>query len=229
MPERLVICGGVRRAGGDSIFLSLSLSGRSQNISLKLEDISKKLIRNIPSLLVDLIEIATYVFCADQATSRGGEAQQAMGADWRRDFRFVIPVRNPGHWNRRNVLETLCFTLSFLSDDNYTFHFEKATNPAPIQNYLEFGGESDTGFKADEVVLFSGGLDSLGGMSIAKVKVSTGKDGTISGISSSHDMVLNRIESIWSCFERRTLVDRRCRQRCRRGHADIRLISSFKR
>jgi hypothetical protein len=61
MPERLIICGGARRAGGDSI-LSLALSGRSQNISLKLEDISKKLIRNIPSLLVDLIEIATYVY-----------------------------------------------------------------------------------------------------------------------------------------------------------------------
>jgi 7-cyano-7-deazaguanine synthase in queuosine biosynthesis len=162
MPERLVVCGGARHAGGDSI-LRLALSGRSQNVSLKLEDISKKLVRNIPGLLVDLIEIASYVFCADQATSRGGEAQQAMGADWRRDFRFVIPVRNPGHWNRRNVLEALCSTLSFLSDDNYTFHFEKATNPAPIQNYLEFGGESGTGFKADEVVLFSGGLDSLGG------------------------------------------------------------------
>ena len=162
MPERLVVCGGARHAGGGSI-LRLALSGRSQNVSLKLEDISKKLVRNIPGLLVDLIEIASYVFCADQATSRGGEVQQAMGADWRRDFHFIIPVRNPGHWNRRNVLEALCSTLSFLSDDNYTFQFEKATNPVPIQNYLEFGGDGGTGFKADEVVLFSGGLDSLGG------------------------------------------------------------------
>src|SRR5215471_18827207 len=103
MPERLVLCGGGRHAGGDSI-LKLSLSGRSRNVSLKVEDISKKLIRNIPDLLIDLIEIASYVFCADQATSRGGDVQQAMGADWRRDFRFIIPVRNPGHWNRRKVL-----------------------------------------------------------------------------------------------------------------------------
>jgi hypothetical protein len=79
MPERLVLCGDARHAGGQSP-LRLALSGRSQNITLKLEDISKKLVRNIPGLLIDLIEIATYVFCADQAISRGGEAQQGMGA-----------------------------------------------------------------------------------------------------------------------------------------------------
>ena len=114
MLERLVLCGGAKRSGGDST-LRLALSGRAQNITLKLEDISKKMVRNVPGLLVDLIEIATYVYCADQAISRGGPAQVGMGADWRRSFRFVIPVRNPDHWNRRNVLESLCSTLSFLS------------------------------------------------------------------------------------------------------------------
>jgi hypothetical protein len=160
MPD--VVCGGARHSGKGSI-LRLALSGRAKNVSLKLEDISKKLVRNIPGLLVDLIEIASYVFCADRATSRGGEGQRAMGADWRRDFHFDIPVRNPRHWNHPNVLEALCSTLAFLSDDNYTFKFEKATNPVSIQNYLEFEGDSGTRFKADEVVLFSGGLDSLGG------------------------------------------------------------------
>jgi hypothetical protein len=80
MPERLVLCGGAKRAGGDST-LRLALSGRLQNITLKLGDISKKLIRSIPGLLIDLIEIATYVYGADQATSRGGKAQVRMGAD----------------------------------------------------------------------------------------------------------------------------------------------------
>src|SRR4026208_1464693 len=133
MPERLVLCGGAKRAGGEST-LRLGLSGHSQNITLKLEDISKRLASNVPDLLIDLVEIATYVYCADQATSRGGEAQIGMGADWRRDLRFVIPVRNPRHWNRRDVSEALCSALSFLSDDNYTFEFEKATHPVPFQN-----------------------------------------------------------------------------------------------
>ena len=164
MPERLVVCGNAKRTGGPST-LRLALSSRSQNITLKLEDISKKLVQNIPDpgLLSDLIEIAAYVFCADQATSRGGVVQRGMGADWRRDFRFVIPVRNPGHWNRRNVLEALCSTLSFLSDDNYAFEFEKATYPVPFQNYLELGDDSSAGFMADEIVMFSGGLDFLSG------------------------------------------------------------------
>lgn len=162
MPERLVLCGGAKRAGGDST-LRLALSGRSQNITLKLEDISKRLVSNVPGLLIDLVEIATYAYCADQATSRGGAAQVGMGADWRRSFRFVIPVRNPNHWNRTKVLEPLCATLSFLSEDEYAFEFEKAINPAPLDKYLELTGDDGAAFKADEVVLFSGGLDSLSG------------------------------------------------------------------
>jgi hypothetical protein len=162
MPERLILCGGARRTGGDSI-LRLALNGRLQNITLRLEDISRKLNRNVPGLLIDLIEIAAYVYCADQAISRGGEVQRAMGADWRRDFRFVIPVRNPDRWSDPRVLETLCTTLSFLSEDDYAFEFEKAPNPVPFQDYLEFGDDGGAAFKADEVVLFSGGLDSLSG------------------------------------------------------------------
>jgi hypothetical protein len=159
MPKRLVLCSGAKRAGGNSA-LRLALSGHSQNVTLKLEDISNRLVKNVPDLLIDLIEIATYVYCADQATSRGGPVQVGMGADWRRSFRF-IPVRNPDHWNHRSVLEPLCSTLSFL---DYAFEFEKATNPIPFQDYLEFGDDGGgAAFNADEVVLFSGGLDSLSG------------------------------------------------------------------
>jgi hypothetical protein len=158
MSERLVLCGGAKGPGRGSP-LRLALSGPSQNIILELDDISKKMVTRVPDLLVDLIEIAAYVYCADRATSRGGPAQVGMGTDWRRSFRFVIPVRNSDHWNRRNVSEPLCKTLSFLSEDDYTFEFEKATNPVPLQDYLKFGDDGE----ADEVVPFSGGLDSLGG------------------------------------------------------------------
>ncbi|MGH6812695.1 MAG: hypothetical protein ACREDM_10230 [Methylocella sp.] len=61
MPDRLVLCGGANRARGDSA-LRLALSGRAQNITLKLEDISKKMVRNVPDLVVDLIEIAPYAY-----------------------------------------------------------------------------------------------------------------------------------------------------------------------
>jgi 7-cyano-7-deazaguanine synthase in queuosine biosynthesis len=143
--------------------LQLALDGPSKNIEVKLEDISKRLVRNVPDLLIDLVEIATYVFCADRATSRGGDAQAGMGSDWRRSFRFVMPVRNPDHWNNPKVMESLRGTLSFLSDDEYGFEFEKAADPVPLSGYLDLSGDEAAAFKADEVVLFSGGLDSLGG------------------------------------------------------------------
>jgi 7-cyano-7-deazaguanine synthase in queuosine biosynthesis len=162
MTERLVLCGGARRSEGESP-LRLALSGASQNITLRLEDISRRLVLNVPDRLIDLIEIASYVYCADQAISRGGLQQRAMGADWRRDFRFVIPVRDPGHWSEPAVSVPLCAALSFLSEDDYAFEFEKADDPTPLQNYLEFGDEAGTTLSADEVVLFSGGLDSLSG------------------------------------------------------------------
>ncbi len=162
MAETLVLCGGVKWPGAESA-LQLALEGRSRNITLRLEDISNRLVRNIPNILIDLVEIATYVYCADQATGRGGECQIGVGSAWRREFRFVIPVRNPDHWSQEPIADLLREALGFLSDDEYILEFERATNPALFESYLELGGEDSTTFRADEVLLFSGGLDSLAG------------------------------------------------------------------
>lgn len=56
-----------------------------------------------------------------------------------------MPVENPG----------------FLSDDFYNFTFAKLTNPPPFEKYLE--GLGDPNLQPEEVVLYSGGLDSLAG------------------------------------------------------------------
>jgi hypothetical protein len=128
-----------------------------------MENINPKLVGDIPDWLIDLIEIASYVYCADQAVRRGGTQQRAMGTDWRRDFRFVIPVRDPRHWSNPRISKPLCAALEFLSDDYYSFEFEKVADPAPLQSYM-FGGDAGTAFKADGVILFSDGLDSLSGV-----------------------------------------------------------------
>jgi hypothetical protein len=107
-----------------------------------------------------------------------------MGSAWRRSFRFVIPLRNPNHWSNRKVLEPLCDTLSFLSEDDYAFEFEKATHAAPLDKYLELSGDDAAAFKADEVVLFSGGLDSLGG-AVEELSTGTKKVALVSHRSSS--------------------------------------------
>ena len=155
MAETLVLCGGVKRPGAECA-LQLALEGWSRNITLKLEDISNRLVKDVPDLLIDLIEIATYVYCADQVTSRGGECQSGMGASWRREFRFVIPVRNPDHWRKDTIADVLREALGFLSDDEYAFEFERATSPARFESYLELGDTNSAAFRADEVLLFSG-------------------------------------------------------------------------
>lgn len=162
MAEVLVLCGDAIGGGDAEDELRLALSGPGQNVTLKVQDLSSRLLRRIPDRLLDLVEIATYVYCADQAISRGGEAQRGMGADWRRSFRFVIPVREPDHWSQAKIVGMLRSTLSFLSDDDYEFEFEVAAEPPPRESYFDFGPNA-AGFNAQVVVPFSGGLDSLAG------------------------------------------------------------------
>jgi 7-cyano-7-deazaguanine synthase in queuosine biosynthesis len=59
------------------------------------------------------------------------------------------------------VKSALVETLGFLSEDDYAFTFTQNEAPRRFDGYLEFG--SDESFHADEVILFSGGLDSLAG------------------------------------------------------------------
>ena len=165
--ERVILCGGLsasRNAKGNAtVTVPLTLWGKDRNVTLKVSDISQKVVANIAPVLIDLLEIATYVYCADQATTRGGDSSREYGAKWRRQFQFHIPVREPDVWTSKPVRTALCDTLGFLSDDEYEFKFKKLTKPPPIDQYLDFGADSATGFQAEEVVLFSGGLDSLGG------------------------------------------------------------------
>ncbi len=92
--EHLVLCGGLDRAKKGTVSsLKLDLHGPSRNVRLQIGDISKRLLTNIPDVLVDLLEVASYIYAADAAISRGGKADAKMGARWRRNFRFIIPVR----------------------------------------------------------------------------------------------------------------------------------------
>jgi Queuosine biosynthesis protein QueC len=160
MAERLILCGGAQREGEDRLLLAVS--GQSKNITLSFGGIGKELAGNLPGRLIDLIEIASYVCCADQAVSRGDKVQRAVSADWYRSLKFVIPTRDPAHWAK--VVRSLRDTLSFLTEDYYYFEFEEETDPVSFQNYANVDDDADPSFNADEVVSFSGELDSLGGV-----------------------------------------------------------------
>jgi 7-cyano-7-deazaguanine synthase in queuosine biosynthesis len=162
--EHLVLCGGADgRRYADTKSLRLNLHGPSENVHLKISDISERLVTNIPNVLIDLLEIASYIYAADSAISRGGPTDEQFGKRWRRKLRFVIPVRQPDTWSSDSVLSSLVETLNFLSDDDYVFEFRSFSNPPALKSYFEFSDTEASVLKPDEVMLFSGGLDSLAG------------------------------------------------------------------
>ena len=72
---------GVAAADGAGARIGLNLHGPSANVHLKIADISKRLLANIPDVLVDLLEVASYVYAADSAISRGGRTDGGWVCD----------------------------------------------------------------------------------------------------------------------------------------------------
>ena len=166
--KHIIPCGGLKlssAAGKAGEILALTLKGwrHSGNVELKIEDFHKGLFKAVPPQFEDLLEIASYVYCADQATSRGKLDVDSFGGRWRRQFEFHIPVRAASFWNTPEVTRCLRDTLEFLSEDDFEFHFEQASNAPPMQQYFPDFDAGESGAGIERVVLFSGGLDSLGG------------------------------------------------------------------
>jgi 7-cyano-7-deazaguanine synthase in queuosine biosynthesis len=162
--ELIILCGKAEQPSqiqGQKEPLRFQFFGPHKNADLRIQDIHQRFITNISDVFIDLLEIASYVYCADQAIPRGGKTDPQMGANWRRRLNFHIPVRRYDIWSSPEILECLSMTLGFLSDDFYTFTFTKLKNPPPFDKYLEGMGQMD--LPPEEVVLFSGGLDSLAG------------------------------------------------------------------
>src|SRR5580765_1067881 len=165
---RLLICSGATASDNlrkGRVPLELDSIGNKANVNLRLHDVAHVLRQNLSPRLIDLLEIASYVFAADTATSRGTEwTNDSTTEAWERDFTFVIPVRDEAFWNSAETKELLVELLNFLSNDKYQFIFTNLKKDRPIQDYFQFGDEEEWAFYgADRVVMFSGGLDSLAG------------------------------------------------------------------
>lgn len=162
--EHIFSCGGLIVEGGPTPATKLNLwGGGDENVQLRIEDLHGTLFRNIPPEYQDLVEIATYVYCADQAVTRSLQDTDRFGASWRRHMRLHIPVRRPEFWSKPEINESLVRLLNFLSDDFYTFVFSKASSPPGFQQYLDLGKEVLPSPHVEQVAMFSGGLDSLAG------------------------------------------------------------------
>lgn len=162
-PELVVLCNEAATGRSeDASTVKLRTYGSHRNIRLKLDQIGRQLNRDIPPRLVDLIEIAAMVYIADQIAHRGAHDVELMGAYWRRQLHFEISVRDRAFWASPEARDALVDLLSFLSEDEYEFTFSQFRSPPALDRYLEFGDDGSQP-APQSVILFSGGLDSLGG------------------------------------------------------------------
>lgn len=140
----------------------MDVHGVAKNVNLRIDYVSRKMLANLPDLLIDLLEVAAYVYCADQRLGRGSAQLTNFGENWRRSLRFSIPVRQLEIWQTPDIQELLADTLGFLSDDSYEFDFRKAEAPI-LPREMYFPELIDASAEHDEVALFSGGVDSFAG------------------------------------------------------------------
>lgn len=122
----------------------------------------------VPKLVVDLLQIASYIFCADRMANRGSR-ESISNASWARTFQITIPVSEIEFWETDIVKQRLNDVLTFMTGDRkYEFTFVKsnirAVSLEDPQLKLFSDAESEVLNATDaDVMLFSGGLDSLAG------------------------------------------------------------------
>ena len=167
VPPRIVLCNGANlpRLWTQSEPLVLEYresTGNTPNIKLALPDFVRDVF-HLPDRVLDLLEIASYVFCADRLTSRGRK-DNVEYHNWSRLFYFAIKVRDFDFWNMPNVKEKLKEALVFMSGDRtYHFSFQPGHSTSPVGPFdtetFQIEPQQNT-----KVILFSGGLDSLAGI-----------------------------------------------------------------
>lgn len=122
----------------------------------------------LPPRILDLLQIGAYIFCADRMANRG-ERDSINNSAWARSFEFHIPVIDIEFWDMEKTKRALNEVLSFMTGDRHFEFIFTATdkNPAERANkqFSMFSNEhSELSDAADtDVMLFSGGLDSLAG------------------------------------------------------------------
>lgn len=168
---KLFLCSGIKISETDGRkinrdVIELDSLGDNPNVNVRLENISTLFNQNLSDRLIDLLEIAAYVFTADSSSIRGtGFTDNGTNEKWGRDFHFVIPVRDLDFWKSERVIKLLTTIIDFTSNDKAIFDFIKLEQKRKQKEYFEFGGIEDWNlYGVDRVTMFSGGLDSLAGI-----------------------------------------------------------------
>ena len=156
----LILCDGIKKQpNADQIVHEIQLGEGKDKVRLRSDTIKEMTLKNVSPAMLDLLEIATFVYVAGQLTRRGGQKELDYGAKWYRQFDIVVPVREKDIWlENKDLLEEL---LEFVAGSKYNFFFEqKAAEKIDI---FEFTGSLVPTKDFTEVAMLSGGLDSFAG------------------------------------------------------------------
>jgi len=135
---------------------------RVENMHLSLPDLHARALP-MRNRLLDLLEIAAYVYCADRLVSRGERSNVEFQA-WARSIHLHLQVRDIDFWSSEAACSALSYAISQIAGDKeWRFSFEPMTNDTVggLFNETHFPPDLDT---ETQVTLFSGGIDSLAGI-----------------------------------------------------------------
>lgn len=132
-----------------------------RNMNLSLPDFVLNLY-HLPDRVLDLLELASYVFAADRCISRGRKDAVEYHS-WSRNINLIIRVRDYDFWNKREVAEKLNQLLSFMMGDDFVVNFQPGHQTPPTGLFDKKDFRIEKSEKELTIALFSGGLDSLAG------------------------------------------------------------------
>lgn len=142
--------------------MTLRINGTHPTFRLVAEAIEAAAVQDLDPTAQDFLEIAAAVFHADGEIGRGGDSRPEFGRSWHRRLRVSIPVRELALWQRADVTRALTDTVKFLTDDHIEFAFTRANDFQKSNGFFSLD-PAGAAFEAEEVILFSGGLDSFAG------------------------------------------------------------------
>lgn len=135
-----------------------------KNVNFRLPKLIS-LVDYIPDRFLDLLEIASYVYCADRFTQRGSKDSPYF-TGWQREFHHKVFVRDFNFWSDASVCNLLNELLTFTSGDIHQFSFQPGhrTPKEHMFDSEDIWPDPVASSESCEVVMFSGGLDSTSGV-----------------------------------------------------------------
>lgn len=123
---------------------------------------------DLPVRILDLLQIAAYIFCGDRMANRGTR-DSVDYRSWARSFEYHISVMDLEFWNNEKTKRALNDVLTFMTGDrSYNFIFSQTERNPAEKKYKQLSVFTDefrniSEIENTDIMLFSGGLDSLAG------------------------------------------------------------------